>query len=246
MLRWRRPILLTRVPFHTCLFLAVSVACSNTVYDFFPEEEGPETGSGGMCGQGDCTTGTTDSGGSGGTGGTGGVTETGSGGLMGEGGDLGSGGGDPCQSRLFPETPLQLLRFVESGNCILRGEETVFIYDPGFTVVTGPCSMDPGALWSVRPYASAQAYRNEDTNLNLDVRFSGYTEGTPLVLFSPHGSFNQRFQNVFPDDSGVLLAAKNTSGMCLMEVNAGVEIWPCDATLAAQRIETVSCEDMFQ
>ncbi len=240
-----RTISLTRFCAIACLSMTVFVACSNTVYDFFPEGANPSTGTGGGCAVAGCTTGfgataTSDSG-----------SETTNGGPSGSGGhsiDTGSAGAPPnedtdaCMSKVFPDAPMLLIRFTQSGNCIRKGDPIPLGEDTGFAIETGACTQAPEGMWTANPYPYALSFRNEAVNLNLDVQFSSPAGGTPLVLYDPHPGYNQRFGKLGETASSFLLSPRFTQDMCLTEINGRVEIWPCNSAVGGQLIEFVDCE----
>ncbi len=245
-----------------CLSATVSVACSHTIYDFFPDEgNGEAPGSGGDCSSGECTTSGTggDSGETTTDTGTGGGASTATGGTQGSGGNSDSeetAGVETgattdslyepasCLSDLFPNSPpLFSLRFVDSGNCIAQGEEVALQPDiTGNSIVTKECTQEDDEHWVILPFPYARAYRNQSSNMNLEVRFASPEAGTPVVLFAPHGSYNQRFARLDENDDGFLLSARHIiEAMCLTEVDGAVEIWPCNPAGPGQRIELVAC-----
>lgn len=235
-----------------CLTGLTGVACSETIYDFFPPE-GSSDGTGGDC--------TSDSCGSASGGATGGDSGTDS--STTEGGSTSETSattaettgyaGDPntdepldsCTSVTIEGEPLQMLRFTQSGNCIGRGVATILGGQAGYLVTTQPCTQRPRDAWVVLDEpGGVMTFRNESVGMNLDVRFAAPTGGTPLVLFLPHPAYNQRFGKVIENETDFQLAPQHAVTMCLTEVGGGVEIWPCNAAALAQHIELVACEDI--
>lgn len=211
--------------------------CSRTVYDLFPGGSGDPVGSGGGCALNDCGEGDTEPYGDGD--GDSSVDPTGlPGGATGEGTDL-------CKPAILTGRTLQMLRFKQSGNCVRQGEPTLIGNDPAYLVVTGECNQEHEAAWVTLPDPySALQFRNEASALNLDVRLAASASGTPLVLYQPHALYNQRFLPILKDNTGFLLSPRHAEQQCLTEVAGGVEIWPCNATLATQRLELIDCVDL--
>lgn len=225
---------MTRISYispYALVTVALICGCSHTVYDLFPGSSDP-VGTGGGCEVGDCGSGDTDPYNYG----------------DGDGDSTGLPGGasgedhNKCEPTLLTGQPLYAVRFAQSGKCILQGEPTLIGTDPANLIVTGECSQAREALWVVlADNYNALQFRNEASNLNLDVRYAAPTSGTPLVLFEPHALYNQRFLRTQESDTRFKLSPRHAEQQCLTEVQGGVEIWPCNPTATTQQLELLDC-----
>jgi len=208
-------------------FALCALACTETPYQFFPQS-GPGPSSGGAQGSG-----------TGGlTGGSGGVP-AGAGGALGMGGDLAA---SDCQSVLEPTRTAYQLQ-TSSGRCVSLGEYAPLLGEVAFAVVIDECTGALGQRWTMEAMEyGAIVFSSEGVVLNLDVRFAASDDGTPVVLYTPHRLYNQRFVQITAEDGTFTLSPLHAQTKCLSERGNGLELWPCDAAATDQTFELIACD----
>lgn len=190
------------------LLMCLVGACAETPYPFFVEE-----GSGG----GSACVGTTCS----------------TGGGAGADGDFPGEGVEPpgpaCESASDPALVVEKLELL-TGMCLAAGAPTLIAGSPGYELALVSCADAVEQGWTVRSQEMGLEIRSESVGYNLDVRFAASSDGTPIVLYSPHRLYNQLFmiQAAF---SGVFrLAPLHAPTQCLSQRGDRLELWPCATT----------------
>jgi hypothetical protein len=195
------------------------------------------------------TSGGTDTGGAGNSGGRGGSSgsgaigaESGTGGSGGsggpEGGSGGSGGGAlDCQS---PAPGRYLVRDRAGERCLQKGaEDTVFTAKIFNALLDADCSL-PEAQWEFKEVIpNFYALHNFGIDTNLDVKAGLTTDGTPIVLYSPHPSDNQLFAFAARTPPYFALEPQNAVQKCVEVVGTGAQLFPCDDANQAQDFSLV-------
>jgi hypothetical protein len=211
----------------------LALACTETPYPFFPLTAGPNSLSGGAPAVG--------------AGGMPGVGASSSGGVpnVGSGGTLGQGGEAPvtdCRSLIDPTRETIQLR-TATGLCVSTGEYTPLLGEVSFAVVLQECQGTLGQRWTIEEMEyGAIVFASEAVVLNLDVRFAAADDGTPVVLYTPHRLYNQRFVQVSAEGGTFKLSPLHATTKCLSERGAGLELWPCDDAATDQTFEIVACD----
>jgi hypothetical protein len=166
--------------------------------------------------------------------------------MPGVGGDLGM-GGEPatsnCQSVLEPtRTAVQLE--TSSGLCVSLGQYAPLLGEVAFAVVLDECTGALGQRWTLEEMENgAIVFSSEAVVLNLDVRFAAADDATPVVLYTPHRLYNQRFVRVTSEDGTFKLSPLHATTKCLSERGSGLELWPCDAIADDQEFEIIACDE---
>jgi hypothetical protein len=208
----------------------VLLACGETSYDLYTEK--PLTTAGGTGGAAE---------------GTGGTSATPTGGQMHTGGDINRPPpGDPTACEASRDAELELIRLVAtaSGLCVSQGAPTIIGDSPAFEIELATCEVETAQFWSlVASSGGLWQIHNEAAAMNLDVRFADTTDGTPLVLFDPHGLYNQRFYVIPASGDSFQLAPRHTTGKCLEVRDGDLEIWPCSSSEPNQRFMQIACND---
>lgn len=210
---------------------ALLIACGETTYDLYTEKP---------LGVDEATGGATD--------GSGGTASPGTGGQMQAGGDFNH-PGDPTECQASRDAELELIRLVatESGLCVSQGAPTVIGDSPAYEIELLACAVQTAQFWSLVGTSGGlwQIY-NEAAAMNLDVRFADTSDGTPLVLFDPHGLYNQRFYVIPASGDSFQLAPRHTTGKCLEVRDGELEIWPCSSSEPNQRFMQIACNNELQ
>jgi hypothetical protein len=212
----------------TLVGLCATLACTDTPYLFLVEVGGTGgvlVGAGGLGCSGSCSTG-----GSGG-----GVSAPTEGGAPGEA---------PLDCSSHITSGLRVVQIQTSaGLCVQQGILSPLAGETAFSVVVGPCDWEARTtLWTTRiDQDGVYEIRSESTNFNLDVRYAASSDGTPLVLYSPHQLYNQRYSVVTAPEETVKMVPLHAPLQCVTQVNSGLQIWPCAASTVEQRFRIVSC-----
>lgn len=247
------------------LCLGTETACTETPYAFFQPGGDSSGGTGGAtCPPGDCG-GDSSGGGSrptvggsgsetGGalTGGTGSTVETG--GAPSGGAEPGSGGlGGAPSLELGPncESPkrdsiVERLEHAVSGLCLLPGTYALLLGDPSYEIELVECEESLDQSWTIKNLVDPDGlegleFRNEQVNLNLDVRFAATTDDTPIMLFPPRRFYNQRFLPIEGEEDTFKLAPLHALTKCVTEVDGSLVLLPCRAGLDEQSFRRLNC-----
>lgn len=162
------------------------------------------------------------------------------------GGRDGTGGAAPndCQASRDASLVLVRVRNVASDLCISQGPATLFLESPGYETTLRDCAEDIAQYFTVRGLSDGSwELRNEGSAMNLDINYSNTTDGTPVVLFTPHRLDNQRFYIVPGSSESFLLAPDNAPSKCVEARDGALGIWPCDAANPAQNFQQLGCLD---
>jgi len=198
-----------------------SLACGTTPLDSVVAERVV-----GVAGDGDG--GSAPAGGGGRGGGAGTSAGRGGAGTAGLGNAGSSGSSSTCQMPL----PGRYLLRDRNGLCMQKGAP-----DPTLPVFNALLAADCDSLdaqWDLVDVPSGVALLNTGTGYNLDVRAGVSSDGTPIVLYSPHPSANQTFVFSARTTPYYALEPQNAVQKCIEAVGTGVRLYPCDDTEPAQ------------
>ena len=161
--------------------------------------------------------------------------------------------GDDCESP-FRDVILERLQLAVSGLCVEVGDWAPLLLDddtwaPSYRTALTTCRESLRQSWAIQLLSGDDGqgegyeFRNESTNLNLDVRFASPNEGTPIVLYQPHRLYNQRFTLKAGQNGTFKLSPLHAPEMCLAEVEASLELAPCTVGFNEQSFRRVGCRD---
>src|SRR6478752_10534613 len=192
---------------------SVSFACGTTPLDSVVAERVV-----GVAGDGDGGSAAAGGGGRGGAGGkTGGSGASTIGGFVSGGSSGTAGGTSDCQS---PVAGRYLLRDRVSELCMQKGAPDLTL--PVFNALLAADCDSLEAQWDLVDVPGGIALLNTGTGYNLDVRAGVSSDGTPIVLYSPHPSANQTFVFSARTPPYYALEPQNAPQKCIEAVGTGV------------------------
>ncbi|HSC89202.1 MAG TPA: hypothetical protein VLC09_18095 [Polyangiaceae bacterium] len=136
-----------------------------------------------------------------------------------------------------------LIQNVQAKACLTRSAAIVVADTPAFSLTLEPCDGRAEAIFlPILGTAGDYQFRHEISSDNLDVRLASSDDGATLVLFDPHGLYNQRFfSRPLATPGQMQLAPRHIPDKCLALRGDQLELWPCDSAAADQIFELPRC-----
>ena len=160
------------------------------------------------------------------------------------GADAGSGGGGgggsaDCQVT-SPSPGRYMVRDRLFGRCLQKGDVDPVLHAPVYSaLLDSDCSVQEAQWDFLEVLPGEYALHNTGFDGNLDVRAGLTSDGTPIVLYTPHPNDNQLFEFLPRTPPYFALEAKNADDKCVQVVGAGARIYPCDDANQAQDFSIV-------